>query len=72
MSKEETTSTFKVSIQLVWGFGSHQFQMSSIQTNNIKGRTDSDTHQQNMAFVLNTTSSLEVCTMLITCQALWV
>lgn len=55
MSKEETTSAFKVSIQLVWGFGSHQFQMSSIQTNNIKCRTDSDTHQQNMAFVLDLT-----------------
>lgn len=75
MSKQETTSIFKVSIQLVWGFGSHQFQMSSFQANNIKCITDSDTRQQNMTFVLDlTTQALtkleEVFMMLITHQAL--
>lgn len=75
MRKQETASTFKVSIQLVWGFGSHQFKMPSFQTNNKKCITDSDAHQQNMAFVPDLmpqalTKLGEVCMMLITGQAL--
>lgn len=51
MCKQETASTFKISIHLISvGFGSHQVQTPSFQTNNTNRVTNRDAHQQNLAF----------------------
>lgn len=59
MYKQETASTFKISIHLISvGFGSYQFQTPSFQTNNIKCVTNRDAHQQNLAFAPDLTQVL--------------
>lgn len=68
MCKQETASTFKISIHLISvGFGSYQVQTPSFQTNNTKRVTNGDAHQQNLAFTPDLTPQV----LIEPCQFTW-